>query len=353
MYRIKFGRLLAALALSLFEIAIAITAPKAEPDYIKPDTNIIFLGDSITQGGTYIAYLQTYLWELYPDSNYNLINLGLGSETASGLSEDDHPFPRPHIHTRIDRALAEAKPDLTFICYGMNDGIYHPQSKQRFQAHKKGMEKLIDKVKTTDSEIILLTPPPFDAQTKRLNGRTLASKNALEFGYKTPYENYDFVLKDYGKWILEKRDGVALSIDIYTALKNDLSTIRKTNPTYRYGDGVHPNDRGHYIIARTILKTLNAPGIDSLLDYSALPANNSIAKVLPLILERHRFISASWREHVGHSKPNKEAVPPLGEAIVQAKSKENEIRAIIRANNALPKKMNRRVGDHQLEYLLQ
>ena len=101
MYRIKFGRLLAALALSLFEIAIAITAPKAEPDYIKPDTNIIFLGDSITQGGTYIAYLQTYLWELYPDSNYNLINLGLGSETASGLSEDDHPFPRPHHHVGL------------------------------------------------------------------------------------------------------------------------------------------------------------------------------------------------------------------------------------------------------------
>jgi len=339
-------RLLVSLAI-IFASAFASVASAADdgPDYLKADTNILFLGDSITQGGTYIAYLQTYLWDLYPDRNYNLINLGLGSETASGLSEDDHPFPRPDIHTRIDRALAEAKPDLTFICYGMNDGIYHPPSKQRFQAHKKGMEKLINKVKATGSEIILLTPPPFDAQTKRLNGRALASKKAPEFGYKTPYENYDSVLEGYGKWVIEKRDEVALSIDIHTPLKDDLSTIRKMDPTYRYGDGVHPNDRGHYIIARTILKALNAPGIESLLDYSALPTNRSIAKAMPLILERHRFISAAWREHVGHSKPNKETVPPLSDAIVQAKSIENEIRAIIKARNALSKKMNRRVGE--------
>lgn len=338
--------------------AIASTTVSAseEPLFIQADTNILFLGDSITQGGTFIAYIDTYLWMRYPDREYNLINLGLGSETASGLSEPDHPFPRPNIHTRLDRALAKAKPDLTFICYGMNDGIYHPPSEDRFNAYKAGMTRLIEKVRATGSKIILITPPPFDAETRRLKGSVLVDKNAPVFGYKTPYQDYDSVLEGYVKWVLKKRKGVAKSIDIHSPLKSDLARIRMDHSVYEYGDGIHPNNRGHYVIARTILKELNAPGLDSLPDYSALPSNSSIAKAMPLILKRHQLISAAWREHVGHSKPKKESVPPLAEAQSQAKSMEIEIREILTTSSqaqTVVKKMTRPVGDHQLQYFLQ
>jgi hypothetical protein len=48
-----------------------------------------------------------------------------------------------------------------------------------------------------------------------------------------------------------------------------------------------------------------------------------------LILKRHNFYSAAWREHVGHSKPNKESVPSLKEATRQAQTSEVEIRRAI------------------------
>lgn len=326
-------RLLVSLAI-FFAFASVASAADDGPDFLKPDTNIVFLGDSITQGGTYIAYINAYLWGRYPDRQYNLINLGLGSETASGLSEPDHPFPRPCIHTRIDRALAESKPDLTFICYGMNDGIYYPPSENRMLAYKEGMTRLIEKVRATGSLIILLTPPPFDAETRRLKGSPLQGPGMAEYSYKAAYQNYDQVLKGYSDWILQEGLNVDRVIDIHTPLKKDIAEHRLTNPPYEYGDGIHPNERGHFVFTRTILKELNAPGVDTLPDYSDLPVYSPLAKAMPLILKLHNSHSAAWREHVGHSKPNKETVPSLREATRQAKARETEIRRMINSQTA-------------------
>src|SRR5438132_4669375 len=95
-----------------------------EPFPLKDGQRVVFLGDSNTYAGKYIAYLDAYLCTRFPDKRFELINLGLPSETVTGLSEPDHPYPRPNIHDRVERALTLAKPDVVVICYGMNDGIY-------------------------------------------------------------------------------------------------------------------------------------------------------------------------------------------------------------------------------------
>ena len=66
---------------------------------------ILFLGDSNTFNGAYVQYLDAYLFTRFPDRKFELINLGLPSETVSGLSEPDHPYPRPNVHERLDRGL--------------------------------------------------------------------------------------------------------------------------------------------------------------------------------------------------------------------------------------------------------
>ena len=67
-----------------------------------PDARrILFLGDSITYGGTYIAYLEAALVASHPERKMEFLNLGLSSETVSGLSEEGHAggkFPRPDLH---------------------------------------------------------------------------------------------------------------------------------------------------------------------------------------------------------------------------------------------------------------
>ena len=90
---------------------------------------IVFLGDSITQNGTYISHIQYLLEKSIPNETFDILGLGLSSETLSGLSEPNHAggrFPRPCLFERLGRLFEKAHPDIVFACYGMNDGIYMP-----------------------------------------------------------------------------------------------------------------------------------------------------------------------------------------------------------------------------------
>jgi lysophospholipase L1-like esterase len=111
---------------------------------------VVVLGDSNTQAGGYVSFMSYYLDKLYPNKSFDIIGLGLASETLSGLSEDGHAggkFPRPCLFERLGRVLEKAKPEVVFACYGINDGIYQPLDKDRFAAFQKGVTKLIDQCK--------------------------------------------------------------------------------------------------------------------------------------------------------------------------------------------------------------
>ena len=99
-------------ALLLAAIASASAADKALMDGVK---RVVFLGDSITYAGAYVEVLEAAFRVEDPARAVEFINIGLPSETVSGLSEPGHAggaFPRPTVHERLDRILAKAKPDL-------------------------------------------------------------------------------------------------------------------------------------------------------------------------------------------------------------------------------------------------
>jgi hypothetical protein len=67
---------------------------------------VVFLGDSITYAGQYIEFLEAYLRVKDPTLRCEFLDLGLPSETVSGLTEPGHAggqFPRPDLHERLDR----------------------------------------------------------------------------------------------------------------------------------------------------------------------------------------------------------------------------------------------------------
>src|SRR4051812_21443098 len=134
-----------ALAVSLSSaLAVPLAAQDAEA---LAGMRVVFLGDSNTQAGGYVAFTTYYLEKLYPKKDFDVIGLGLASETLSGLSEDGHAggkFPRPCLFERLERLLEKAKPEIVFACYGMNDGIYLPLDKERVAAFRKGVTRLIE-----------------------------------------------------------------------------------------------------------------------------------------------------------------------------------------------------------------
>ena len=228
-----------------------------EPFYLRGGERIVFLGDSNTYAGGFIAYLDTYLTTRFPDKKFELINLGLPSETVSGLSEADHPYPRPDVHERLDRALAQTKPDVVVICYGMNDGIYSPFSKERFAKYREGMHQVIDRVRKAGAKVILHTPAPFDPLP--LRGKVQPA-TAAKFSWLKPYKDYDQVLTRYSDWLLTLRGKGLIVADPHTAIRRYLSAVRKSDPQYVISaDGIHPNATGHWLIAQEILRAWHAP----------------------------------------------------------------------------------------------
>jgi pimeloyl-ACP methyl ester carboxylesterase len=85
----------------------ALTDPQAVQDVDAiPGKRVVFLGDSITQAGGYIAFTTYYLEKLYPKKDFDILCLGLASETLSGLSEDGHAGGKKD-EINYDAVLAE------------------------------------------------------------------------------------------------------------------------------------------------------------------------------------------------------------------------------------------------------
>ncbi|HBQ65139.1 MAG TPA: lysophospholipase [Clostridiales bacterium] len=295
---------------------------------MKPD-RLVFLGDSITCGGLYIAYLKAFLMQRDYDDGLVLVNLGLGSETASGLSEPDHPWPRPCVHSRIDRALQESKPDKVVFCYGMNDGIYYPYSEDRFKAYKEGIQKLAERIRNFGADAVAISPPPFDALSYLARGGHLVPAGRDRYSYMNVYENYNQVIERYSDWILSRGALFSKAIDIYHPMVNHTRSRRMEYAEYRSGDGIHPNPEGHWIMAGSILQDLF--GIPA----QGIPEPAAISKeteFFQLIREWQQILGAAWREHVGHTNPGRTKCLALPEAIIKAEELESRARCCLKAH---------------------
>ncbi len=246
----------------LAAFAASLSVSPSRPSHVVPEPlhgihRVLFLGDSITYAGEYVDIVQTWLAIHEPASEIKIYDLGLPSETVSGLSEPGHAggaFPRPELRERLDRTLAAIKPNLVFACYGMNDGIYYPLGDDRFEKYKTGIRELQAKCKQSGARLILMTPPPFDSEPIRAS--TLPAGLSA---YPQPYVGYDDVLAAYAKWLLTLRREGQQVIDLHTPLRSYLDQARLTDKAFRFaGDGVHMNSLGHYIAAREILNVLGA-----------------------------------------------------------------------------------------------
>lgn len=292
------------------------TAAGQKPSFYQPEKRVVFVGDSNTYAGHYIVFLEAELRRLYPGKKIDLINVGLPSETASGLSEPDHPFPRPDVHERLDRVLAKTKPDIVVAGYGMNDGIYYPFSKERFEAYQKGINKLSAKVKAAGARLVLLTPSPFDPLALKKQ-KKLLPKDAKKFAWFSIYENYDDeVLAVYARWIMQQKDKADLLIDIHTPMVQFTKIKRMTNPDYMLcGDSIHFGAEGHRIITEAILnawKLKAGPPLEK--------------KFLDLVSKRQFLLRDAWLTEAGHKRPGVNKGLPLPQAEKEAAKLDAEIR---------------------------
>lgn len=292
---------------------------------------VVFLGDSITYAGQYIEYLEAVLRVHDPETRCEFLNLGLPSETVSGLSEPGHAggeFPRPNLHERLERVLKQTKPDLIVACYGMNDGIYYPFGEERFDKFRDGMRLLREKAASYHAKVLHLTPPVFDPVP--IQDKTLPA-GLTE--YRQPYEGYDEVLGRYSEWLLARRADGWDVVDVHGPMKRFLQDARRRDPGYRLADdGVHINATGHWLMAREILRHWGVRDrgvieVDS--GEKALAAPPKGLDVLRLVQTKQRLMKDAWLTATRHKRPGMRRGLPLEEAKGQARELDAKIQALL------------------------
>lgn len=298
--------------------------PAADPDMgdglaSVHGKRVLFLGDSITYAGEYVEMVETWVRLRHPRLVLDLLNLGLPSETVSGLSEPGHAggsFPRPTLHERLARALAAARPDWISACYGMNDGIYHPFSEDRFASFKDGMVRLRQAAEAAGVSTLHITPPVFDPLP--IQGRTLPAGLPE---YRSPYEGYNDVLDRYSDWLMSKKEDGWLVLDAHGPMGRFIAQKRKADPKFTLaGDGVHINTQGHWLIARELLAGLGAeaPVVESDDPAILLTLHPRAAEVQQWVREKQRLLKDAWLTRVGHVRPGMSKGKPFRQARAEA-----------------------------------
>lgn len=267
----------------------------------------LFLGDSITQAGHYVDYIET--WMLLNEKKApEIINLGLSSETVSGLSEEIHPGQRPYVHNRLSKVLERVKPDVVIACYGMNCGIYHPFSKDRFTAYRKGIRKLVEEAQAIGAEVILITPPPYAGRVKPKD----PPKEGEPYGYRAPSPDYNEVLGRYADWILSLngKHGIR-SVTVRPGIEKFMADCYPKEP-------VHPNEYGHLLMGEAFLQGLGKETGSSLLR----TGNNDFERdqkwknLYELVRQQRELYDRSLLNDIGHGNEGvaKRFTTPIKEA---------------------------------------
>jgi lysophospholipase L1-like esterase len=286
---------------------------------------VMFLGNSITYAGGYVEDFEAYFLSRHPADTIEFIDLGLPSETVSGLSEEGHAggrFPRPDLHERLHRILEKIRPDLVFACYGMNDGIYLPFDVGRFQRFKEGMQWLHDTlVAATGARVIFLTPPVYD----EVRGGKIG---------------YAGVLDKYSTWLLGQRRAVQWEVaDIHFPMKQYLDAHRRVDADFGVDgfalttDGVHPGEVGHWLMARQLLLYVGEKDVAryrSIKEAMAGVPNGDT--ILRLVKERQAFMKDAWLGWTGHKRPEMPIGMPMEEARLKAEEIERQLRGLLRSD---------------------
>ena len=248
---------------------------------------VLFLGDSITQAGGWTVEVEAALRADPRFRTAEIVNMGLSSETVSGLSEAGHAggsFPRPCLHERLGRILGLFRPTHIIACYGINDGIYQPLDEARMKAYSDGMEKFATAAQGAGATLFLLTPPPFRIDTPA-----------------SDKENYDAVLDAQAKWLVAQRERGWKIVDLRAELRAAIGRKKTAEPGFVFAkDRVHPGPEGHALMGRAAL-------VDLLPLIGIKPSAPPSPAAFSILQRRSELLKFAWLSHTKHQRPG---VPP-------------------------------------------
>jgi lysophospholipase L1-like esterase len=221
------------LAVALLAVATAQAADA--PVALKKGDKIVFLGDSITQGGGgktgYITLVKAALDEKNQDLAVETINAGISGNKV------------PDLQKRVERDVIKRMPQVVFIYIGINDvwhGEKNPANGTPKDKFEDGLKEVIGKITASGAKVIVCTPTVIG---EKKDGGNKLDKQLDEYAdvSRKVAKELKLPLCDLRKAFIEQ-----LKVDN----KEDKASGVLT------GDSVHLNAAGNKLVADTMLKML-------------------------------------------------------------------------------------------------
>lgn len=215
---------------------------KGERIRIRPDSKILFIGDSITDvnrnwmdaedlGNGYPMLIASYLLHKHPTYDLEILNRGVGGDRLVDLKN------------RWEKDCLDHNPDIVSILIGINDIWYAIDSDteqldeaalEKFEADYRGLLKSL--AHRTDARVVLIEPYVLPYPKKRLTWRK----------HLDPRIQIVRQLANEYHAALIPLDGILNALGIENGYQ-----------TYTGDDGVHPTRTGHAAIADAWIKWLD------------------------------------------------------------------------------------------------
>ncbi len=251
--------LLAVCALALVGPGAWARSAKFGGFFLHDGDRVVFYGDSITEQQMYGRDIETFVATRYPKMHVSFLNSGWSGDRVTGGGGGP-------IDVRLNRDVLPYRPTVVTILLGMNDGNYASFDPATFQTYTQGMTHIVDVLtrKLPGVRLTLLTPTFFDygARPRQL------PPAGQGYNYGTPAPDYNQTLLKYGAFL--KQFGAQrhiLVVDLNAPMQVATEAGRSKDPTFSLfgagltGDGVHPDEVGHLIMAASVLTAWNAQGL--------------------------------------------------------------------------------------------
>ncbi len=224
---------------------------------------IVFFGDSITADGRWIAEVTDFLIENENEKEILTFNCGVPGDNATNALR------------RIYGDCLNYSPNHVVVMFGMNDIVreYYDLDdrseetyKKRESAivrHKKSITQIYDILSEYGCSVIVCTPTPYDEwaniETKNFSDCNIGLSACREFVLNEAQKR-GFKTVDFNK---------------------TLTNYRKENEEEKIinDDRVHPNDKGHHIMAETFLKSVGLLDEEKSLKVPRGPKNTAKFKI--------------------------------------------------------------------------
>ncbi|MGV8963723.1 MAG: SGNH/GDSL hydrolase family protein [Candidatus Saccharimonadaceae bacterium] len=206
----------------------------------KKGERVIFLGNSITDGGHYHSFIWLYYMTRFPNMDLHILNAGIGGNTVFDM------------YKRLDGDVFSKNPTTLVVTFGMNDSGYQEYNSNdaaRFGEEKyretyenfKLLEGRLEEFSGT--KIVMMGGSPYDETAKIENNTSLIGKNNVMKRIVT----FQKRSADENDWQFLDLNGPMTAIN---------QTFQENDPGFTICglDRIHPENDGHMVMAYLFLK---------------------------------------------------------------------------------------------------